>query len=85
MELTELRNKIVTAFTGTEEELTEVLTLVNQDEVRNNPLYSKGQHRGNKGNEGQLHVNDVNIELGKKKRQINKQQGRRLLDISFGR
>src|SRR6056297_1497777 len=32
MELTELRNKIVTAFTGTEEELTEVLTLVDQDE-----------------------------------------------------
>jgi len=85
MELTELRNKIVTAFSGTEEELTEVLTLVDQDEALNNPLYSKGQHRGNKGNEGQLHVNDVNIDLGKKKRQINKQQGRRLLDISFGR
>jgi len=61
------------------------LTLVDQDEALNNPLYSKDQHRGNKGNEGQLHVNDVNIDLGKKKRQINKQQGRRLLDISFGR
>jgi hypothetical protein len=40
-----------------------VLWIMNSDEVLNNPLYSKGQHRGNKGNEGQLHVKDVNIDL----------------------
>lgn len=38
-----------------------VLWVMNSDEVMNNPLYSKGQHRGNKGNEGQLHVKDDNI------------------------
>ncbi len=38
-----------------------VLWIMNSDEVLNNPLYSKGQHRGNKGNEGQLHVKDDNI------------------------
>ena len=40
-----------------------VLWIMNSDEVLNNPLYSKGQHRGNKGNEGQLHVKDVNVHL----------------------
>ncbi|RLA08460.1 MAG: hypothetical protein DRQ51_02360 [Gammaproteobacteria bacterium] len=25
------------------------------------PLFSKGQHRGNHGNEGQLHMKDSNI------------------------
>lgn len=29
--------------------------------VLNHPLYSKGQHRGNHGNEGQLHIKDSNI------------------------
>lgn len=38
-----------------------VLWIMNSDEVLNHPLYSKGQHRGNKGNEGQLHVKDDNI------------------------
>lgn len=40
-----------------------VLWIMNSNEVLNNPLYSKGQHRGNKGNEGQLHVKDDNIHL----------------------
>ena len=40
-----------------------VLWVMNSNEVLNNPLYSKGQHRGNKGNEGQLHVKDDNIHL----------------------
>lgn len=26
-----------------------------------NPLYSKGQHRGNKGNEGQLQIRQDNV------------------------
>jgi hypothetical protein len=26
-----------------------------------NPSYSKGQHRGNKGNEGQLHIRQDNV------------------------
>lgn len=30
-------------------------------DVLNHSLYSKGQHRGNHGNEGQLHVKDSNI------------------------
>jgi len=43
-----------------------VLWIMSSDEVLNHPLYSKGQHRGNKGNEGQLHVKDDNVsQLGK--------------------
>lgn len=38
-----------------------ILWIMNSDEVLNNPLYSKGQHRGNLGNEGQLHVKEDNI------------------------
>jgi len=30
-------------------------------EVSEHPLYSRGQHRGNKGNEGQLHVKHDNV------------------------
>ncbi len=52
MELTELKNRITAVFTGSQEDL---------DEVLNQPLYSKGQHRGNKGNEGQLHIKQDNI------------------------
>ncbi|MEI8362907.1 MAG: hypothetical protein WCG35_06775 [Betaproteobacteria bacterium] len=40
-----------------------VLWVMNSSEVQINPLYSKGQHRGNSGNEGQLHVNHDNIHL----------------------
>jgi hypothetical protein len=32
-------------------------------EVVENPLYSKGQHRGNSGNEGQLHIKNDNIHV----------------------
>ena len=35
--------------------------VMNSKEVQNHPDYSKGQHRGNKGNEGQLHITDGNI------------------------
>ena len=35
--------------------------ILNSDEVKNHKDYSKGQHRGNKGNEGQLHINKENI------------------------
>ena len=38
-----------------------VLWIMSSDEVLNHSLYSKGQHRGNKGNEGQLHVKDDNV------------------------
>lgn len=38
-----------------------VLWVMSSAEVLNHPLYSKGQHRGNIGNEGQLHVKDDNI------------------------
>ena len=38
-----------------------VLWIMSSDEVLNNPLYSKGQHRGNKGNEGQLHIKHDNV------------------------
>lgn len=40
-----------------------VLWVMSSKETRDNPLYSKGQHRGNKGNEGQLHINQDNIGL----------------------
>lgn len=35
--------------------------ILNNDEVRNHPDYSIGQHRGNHGNEGQLHITNMNI------------------------
>lgn len=37
--------------------------VMSSQEVRENPLYSKGQHRGNKGNEGQLHIKHDNIHV----------------------
>ena len=40
-----------------------VLWIMNSKEVQRNPLYSKGQHRGNSGNEGQLHIKHDNIHL----------------------
>ena len=40
-----------------------VLWIMNSSEVSNNTLFSKGQHRGNKGNEGQLHVKHDNVHL----------------------
>jgi hypothetical protein len=40
-----------------------VLWIMSSSEVQQNPLFSKGQHRGNKGNEGQLHVKHDNIHL----------------------
>lgn len=40
-----------------------VLWVMNSSEVLNNPFFSKGQHRGNSGNEGQLHVKHDNIHL----------------------
>ncbi|RME16121.1 MAG: hypothetical protein D6799_05265 [Bacteroidetes bacterium] len=38
-----------------------VIWIMNSQEVLKNSYYSKGQHRGNKGNEGQLHINQNNI------------------------
>lgn len=35
---------------------------MNSDEALNNKFYSTEQHRGNKGNEGQLHVKHDNID-----------------------
>jgi len=40
-----------------------VLWIMNSTEVLNNPLFSKGQHRGNSGNEGQLHIKHDNVHL----------------------
>jgi hypothetical protein len=40
-----------------------VLWIMSSYEVENNVLFSKGQHRGNKGNEGQLHVKHDNMHL----------------------
>jgi hypothetical protein len=40
-----------------------VLWIINSDDILKNPLFSKGQHRGNSGNEGQLHVKHDNIHL----------------------
>lgn len=38
-----------------------ILWIMNSNEVKNNPFFSNGQHRGNHGNEGQLHIKDDNI------------------------
>jgi hypothetical protein len=38
-----------------------VLWVMGSREVENHPGYSRGQHRGNSGNEGQLHVRQDNI------------------------
>lgn len=40
-----------------------VLWVMNSNEVLKHPLYSKGQHRGNIGNEGQLHIKHDNIHM----------------------
>jgi hypothetical protein len=38
-----------------------VLWVMSSKDVLENPLYSKGQHRGNKGNEGQLQIRQDNV------------------------
>ncbi|MBS1957945.1 MAG: hypothetical protein JST80_00590 [Bdellovibrionales bacterium] len=38
-----------------------VLWVMNTNTVKNHSLYTDGQHRGNHGNEGQLHINQGNI------------------------
>lgn len=38
-----------------------VIWIMNSNEVLNNQHYSTGQHRGNRGNEGQLHIKTSNI------------------------
>lgn len=40
-----------------------VTWVMSSSEVQNNRLFSKGQHRGNSGNEGQLHITNDNIHL----------------------
>jgi len=40
-----------------------VLWVMSSDEVATHPFYSKGQHRGNIGNEGQLHITNENINM----------------------
>jgi len=40
-----------------------VIWVMSSVEVLLHPLYSKGQHRGNIGNEGQLHITNENIHL----------------------
>ncbi|MDR1725154.1 MAG: hypothetical protein LBR28_02020 [Bacteroidales bacterium] len=38
-----------------------IIWIMSSNEVLLHPDYSKGQHRGNKGNEGQLHIRETNI------------------------
>ncbi len=40
-----------------------VIWIMNAKEVLNNPQFSVGQHRGNRGNEGQLHIKHDNIQV----------------------
>ncbi|MCS1411391.1 MAG: hypothetical protein M2R45_04591 [Verrucomicrobia subdivision 3 bacterium] len=40
-----------------------VIWVMNSGEVQGNRFYSKGQHRGNRGNEGQLHITHDNIHV----------------------
>lgn len=39
-----------------------VIWVMNSHEVQSHNLFSKGQHRGNSGNEGQMHIKDDNID-----------------------
>ncbi len=59
-----------------------VLWVMNSDEVANNPLFSKGQHRGNKGNEGQLHIKDDNVHVLEKYEFKGKDLGQFIKDAS---
>ncbi|WP_314283211.1 hypothetical protein [Haemophilus sputorum] len=43
-----------------------ILWIMNSDEVASHELFSDGQHLGNRGNEGQLHIKDDNIHLFEK-------------------
>jgi hypothetical protein len=38
-----------------------VVWVMNSREVEGHQHYSRGQHRGNQGNEGQLHIKQYNI------------------------
>ncbi|GAB4450051.1 MAG: hypothetical protein OHK0036_07980 [Bacteroidia bacterium] len=38
-----------------------IIWILNSKEVKNHPDFSYGQHRGNKGNEGQLHITEKNF------------------------
>lgn len=38
-----------------------VIWVINSKDVLDNPMFSKGQHRGNSGNEGQMHIKHDNI------------------------
>lgn len=38
-----------------------VVWVINSKDVMDNPMFSKGQHRGNSGNEGQMHIRHDNI------------------------
>jgi len=40
-----------------------LIWVLNSTEVLNCSYYSRGQHRGNEGNEGQLHITDKNIHI----------------------
>jgi len=40
-----------------------IIWVINSKTITTHPLYSKGQHRGNIGNEGQLHITNENIHL----------------------
>ena len=40
-----------------------ILWVMGSKEIATHPLFSKGQHRGNKGNEGQMHIKHDNIHL----------------------
>ena len=40
-----------------------VLWVISSKDVKNNPVYSEGQHRGNMGNEGQLNIRHNNINV----------------------
>ena len=54
MELTELKNRIVQVFSGSQTELARILEIVEKDRA-------VFPFRGNKGNEGQMHIKQDNI------------------------
>ncbi len=59
--------------------------ILNRDEVWDHQLYSPGQHRGNMGNEGQLHVRDGTIDLMDKFKSDGKNLGQDIRDAAARR
>lgn len=60
----------------------DIFWVISSNDILNHPDYSKGQHRGNKGNEGQLHITNKNISTLDPYRTDLKNIGKRIKEIA---